>query len=172
MIAKVIAARNQLGMCRQTFFVNIGGWDNHDEVLNSQDYLFGVVNNAMSEFYTVLQELGVQDKVTTFTVSEFGRTLTSNGNGSDHAWGGQQMVMGGAVNGKEIYGTYPSLSLTSNDLNVSNRGVLIPTLSTDEYFAELALWFGLSPTDLPLIFPNITNFYVPGSPNYPIGFLQ
>ena len=172
MIAKVIAARNQLGMSRQTFFVDIGGWDTHDEVLNSQNYLFDVVNNAMSEFNSVLQELGMQNDVTTFTISEFGRTLTSNGNGSDHAWGGQQMVMGGAVNGKEIYGTYPSLSLASNNLNLSNRGVLIPTLSTDEYFAELALWFGLSPMDLPLVFPNITNFYTPGSPNYPIGFLQ
>ncbi len=172
MIAKVIAARNQLGMCRQTFFVDLGGWDNHDEVLNSQDYLFGVVNDAMSEFYAVLQELGMENDVTTFTASEFGRTLTSNGNGSDHAWGGQQMIMGGAVNGKEIYGTYPSLSLNGNDLNISPRGVLIPQMSTDEFFAELALWFGLSSTDLPLILPNIGNFYSPGSPDYPIGFLQ
>ena len=172
MIAKVIAARTQLGMCRQTFFVNIGGWDSHDEVLNSQDYLFNIVDNAMSEFYAVLEELGMENDVTTFTVSEFGRTLTSNGNGSDHAWGGQQMVMGGAVNGKEIYGAYPSLGLDSNPLNISDRGVLIPQLSTDEFFAELALWFGLNSSDLSLIFPNIGNFYTPGSANYPIGFLQ
>jgi len=172
MIAKVIAARGQLGMTRQTFFVDLGGWDMHNEVLNSQEYLFGVVNNAMSEFNTVLNELGVQNDVTTFTVSEFGRTLTSNGNGSDHAWGGHQMVMGGAVNGKEIYGDYPSLQLANNPLNLSNRGVLIPQISTDEYFAELALWFGLSPSDLAVVFPNIGEFYDTNSPNYPIGFLQ
>jgi uncharacterized protein (DUF1501 family) len=172
MIAKVIAARAQLGMCRQTFFVTIGGWDHHDEVLNSQAYLLGMVNDAMSEFYTVLQEIQMENNVTTFTVSDFGRTLTSNGNGSDHAWGGNQMVMGGAVNGKEIYGSYPDLFLTSNPLNVSDRGVLIPTISTDELFAELALWFGLSPSDLSLLFPNISNFYTPGSSNFPLGFLE
>ena len=171
MIAKVIAARTQLGMTRQTFFVDLGGWDMHNEVLNSQDYLFGVVNDALIEFYTVLEELGMENDVTTFSVSEFGRTLTSNGNGSDHAWGGHQFVMGGAVNGKEMYGQYPDLYLDSNPLNVSNRGVLIPQVSTDEYFAELALWFGLSSSDLTTVFPNITNFYIPGSPNYPIGFL-
>lgn len=172
MIAKVIAARTQLGMCRQTFFVDLGGWDMHDEVIGSQDYLFGVLNDAMTELNDVLVELGLQDNVTTFTISEFGRTLTSNGNGSDHAWGGQQMVMGGAVNGKEIYGDFPSLALDGNALNISDRGVIIPQLSTDEFFAELALWFGLSSTDLTTIFPNITQFYSPGSPNYPIGFLQ
>ncbi len=172
MIAKVIAARTQLGMSRQTFFVDLGGWDMHNEVLNSQDFLFGVVNDAISEFYTVLEELGVENDVTTFSVSEFGRTLTSNGQGSDHAWGGHQFVVGGAVNGKEIYGEYPALYLDNNPLNVSNRGVLIPRTSTDEYFAELALWFGLDSSDLQVVFPNITEFYSPGSPNYPIGFLQ
>ncbi len=172
MIAKVIAARDQLGMCRQTFFIDLGGWDMHNEVLNAQDYLFMIVNNAMNEFYNALEEIGMEDKVTTFTVSEFGRTLTSNGLGSDHAWGGHQIVMGGAVNGKEIYGQYPALYLDNNPLNISNRGVLIPQISTDEYFAELALWFGLSHSDLVTVFPNITEFYSPGSPDYPIGFLQ
>ena len=172
MIAKVIAAHDQLGMCRQTFFVTLGGWDHHNEVLNSQEYLLGVVNDAMSEFYAVLQELMMTDKVTTFTISDFGRTLTSNGNGSDHAWGGNQMVMGGAVNGKEIYGSYPDLFVAGNPLNVSTRGILIPTLSTDEFFAELALWFGLSSGDLATVLPNIGEFYTPGSSNYPIGFLE
>lgn len=171
MIAKVIAARTQLGMSRQTFFVDLGGWDMHAEVLNTQNVLFGYVNNAMSEFYQALEELGMTENVTTFTVSEFGRTLTSNGNGSDHAWGGNQLVMGGAVNGTKLYGTYPNLSLTSN-INLSDRGVLIPSVSTDEYFAELALWFGVSPMDLPQIFPNIGTFYDINSSNYPIGFLQ
>lgn len=171
MIAKVIAARTQLNMCRQIFFVDLGGWDMHAEVLSSQNVLFSYVNNALSEFYEALDELGMTQNVTTFTVSEFGRTLTSNGNGSDHAWGGNQLVMGGAVNGKKIYGNYPDLSL-SNEINLSNRGVLIPGLSTDEYFAELALWFGISRTDLPLIFPNIGEFYDINSPDYPIGFLQ
>lgn len=171
MIAKVIAARSQLGMCRQTFFVDLGGWDMHSEVLNSQNVLFGYFNAALTEFYSALEELGMADNVTTFTVSEFGRTLTSNGNGSDHAWGGNQLVMGGAVDGTKVFGDYPELSLT-NSINVSDRGVLIPGVSTDEYFAELALWFGISPLDLPLIFPNIGEFYNINSSNYPIGFLQ
>ena len=102
-------------------------------------------------------------------MTDFGRTLTSNGDGTDHAWGGNVMVMGGGVNGGRVYGTYPSLALDS-DLDVG-RGSLIPQISTDEYFAELAQWFGVSNSDLPLIFPNINNFYSPGN-EPPIGFMQ
>jgi uncharacterized protein (DUF1501 family) len=116
-----------------------------------------------------MDELGIAEKVTTFTISDFARTLTSNGNGSDHAWGGNAMVFGGAVNGGQIYGQYPSLDLGGN-LEVGN-GILIPEISTDQYFAELALWMGVAPSDLSNIFPNVENFYEPGAGN-PIGFLN
>ena len=171
MIARVIGARDALGMCRQTFFVTIGGWDHHNEVIESQMYMLGVLSRAINEFMSALGELGVQDKVTLFTASDFARTLTSNGNGSDHAWGGNTIVAGGAVKGKEIYGSYPDLNIEGNDLIVHSRGNIIPTTSTDEYFAELALWFGVSPSDLPLLFPNIGNFYDINSGVNPLGFL-
>ena len=172
MIAKTIAAHQDLGQSRQIFFTYFGGFDNHGELLDSQVYLLDVVNNALSEFNAAMHELGLHDKVTLFTISDFARTLTTNGNGSDHAWGGNQIVMGGAVNGKEIYGQYPDLYLDGNDLNISSRGALIPTTSTDAFFAELALWFGLNSSDLPIVLPNIGNFYSPGDPDWPIGFLS
>tara|TARA_Y100000385_G_C13095828_1_gene641243 strand:+ start:1692 stop:3104 length:1413 start_codon:yes stop_codon:yes gene_type:complete len=169
MVAKTIAARNTLDVCRQTFFITFGGWDHHDELLNNQAGMLTVVSKALSEFNTAMTELGVNDNVTTFTISDFARTLTSNGNGTDHAWGGNVMVMGGKVNGGRTYGSYPNLALNSN-LDVGN-GVLIPTLSTDEYFAELAQWYGVSNTEINNIFPNLTNFYtVGGQP--PIGFMN
>ena len=131
--------------------------------------MLGIVSKAMSEFQTALEELGVQDCVTTFTASDFARTLTSNGNGTDHAWGGNVLVMGSKVKGKDIYGNYPSLALNSS-LEVGG-GVLIPQISTDEYYAELALWYGVSKSDLPLLFPNIGNFYNTFSNQSPIGFM-
>ncbi len=169
MIAKIIASRELLGFKRQIFFVRVGGWDHHDNLLRRQHELLGGVSNALAEFASALQEINAFDCVTTFTMSEFGRTLTSNGDGSDHAWGGNVMVMGGVVNGGQMYGEYPSLAL-DNPLDIG-RGRLIPTLSNDEYFSELALWFGVAPSDLPTIFPNVTNFYSPG-PTKPIGFLS
>ncbi len=170
MVAKTIAAREMLGLQRQTFFINFDGWDHHDEVLMAQEYMLGLVSQAMAEFQTALAELGIEDSVTTFTASDFGRTLTSNGNGTDHAWAGNMMVMGGAVNGGDMYGEYPSLDLAS-DL-VVDEAALIPTLSTDEYFAELALWYGVAPSDLALVFPNIGNFYSYSADNMPIGFMN
>ncbi|MEO1588273.1 MAG: DUF1501 domain-containing protein, partial [Bacteroidota bacterium] len=170
MIARTIGARDTLGMNRQTFFVTLDGWDNHDELLNSHAALLTYVSQAMGEFNAAMKELGVHDEVTTFTISDFARTLTSNGNGTDHGWGGNVMVMGGTVDGGKIFGEYPTLELNQN-LDVGN-GVLIPTLSTDEYFAELALWLGVAPSDLPLVLPNIGNFYDPTSGTAPIGFLK
>jgi uncharacterized protein (DUF1501 family) len=169
MIAKVIAARESLGFTRQTFFINIGGWDHHDEVLESQQEKLPELDSALSEFMSVLEEMGMEDNVTTFSVSDLGRTLTSNGNGSDHAWGGNAMIMGGSVNGGQIYGEYPSLEINS-DLMLP-RGVIIPTTSASEYLAELAMWFGVSQSDLFEIFPDLNNFYNPGS-EYPIGFMN
>ncbi|GAB4424916.1 MAG: DUF1501 domain-containing protein [Bacteroidia bacterium] len=170
MIAKTVAARDVLGMSRQTFFVLFGGWDHHDEVLDNQVAMLGVVSKALGEFQTAMEELGIDDCVTTFTISDFGRTLTSNGNGTDHAWGGNVIVMGGDVNGGTIYGEYPSLTLGgSHDVG---GGILLPGVSTDAYFAELAMWMGVGNSDLPYILPNLGNFYTIGSPTPPLGFLN
>lgn len=171
MVTRVIAAREALGMNRQTFFMTFGGWDHHSEVIENQEYMLMVLSNAITELFSGLSEIGMQDNVTLFTISDFARTLTSNGNGSDHAWGGHAIVAGGAVNGKDIYGSFPDLYLNSNPLVVSPRGNLIPTTSTDAYFAELALWFGVSPNDLHLVLPNIGQFYNVNSGTNPLGFL-
>ena len=169
LIANTIAARDTLGVSRQTFFINFGGWDHHDTVLDNQTAMLGVVSKALAEFEAALQELGLADCVTTFTISDFGRTLTSNGNGSDHAWGGNVMVMGDAVNGGQIYGEYPSLAL--NSTTDVGGAILLPSISTDEYFAELSQWFGVSNGDLSYVLPNIGNFYNVNSGTAPIGFM-
>lgn len=169
-IAKIVAVREHLGMARQTFFVNFGGWDHHDDTLVQHAEMLGELSSALGEFNSALEEIGMNRNVTTFTASDFGRTLTSNGKGSDHAWGGNHLVMGGAVDGQQIFGEYPSLALKS-ELEIG-RGRLIPTISTDEYFAELALWFGAKSTDLDLLLPNIGRFYDVRSGVTPIGFLS
>ncbi len=169
MAAYSIAAHEALNMKRQIYFIDYGGWDHHDEVLNTQSGMLMELDTALGEFSDALTELGLGNQVTTFSLSEFSRTLTSNGNGTDHAWGGNVMVMGDKVKGKNIYGEYPTLALDSN-IELGS-GVLIPQLSADQYFAELALWFGVAPSELPTIFPTLTNFYQPGS-GMPIGFLN
>jgi uncharacterized protein (DUF1501 family) len=159
-VAELIKVQNYLGAKRQIFFVTFGGWDHHDDLLQDQSTMLPVLSNALSEFNNAMTELGRQNDVVTFTISDFARTLTSNGNGSDHAWGGNMMVMGDAIVGGKIFGQYPSLNLDpSNVLNLSNRGMLIPTTSVDEFYAEIALWYGVSPNDLNYILPNICNFY-------------
>lgn len=170
MVARTMKVREQLGVKRQTFFVRFDGWDHHDELLNNQAGMLAIVSKAMSEFQAALAELNLEDCVTTFTISDFARTLTSNGNGTDHAWGGSVMVMGSKVRGKEIYGSYPSLRLNT-DLEIGG-GVVIPKISTDEYFAELALWYGVAKSDLVTLFPNIGNFYNPMSSALPLGFME
>jgi uncharacterized protein (DUF1501 family) len=175
MVAKTIAARSELDMSRQVFFIEYGGWDHHDEVVTAQAEMLTEVDNALNEFNNALNELAatensdINNNVTTFSISEFARTLTSNGNGTDHAWGGNVFVMGGPVNGGNVYGSYPSLEL-NGPLEIGG-GVIIPQLSADEYFAELALWFGVSESELATIFPNIGNFYTPGNGN-PINFMN
>ena len=169
-IANIMNARASLGQQRQIFFILFGGWDHHDDTLPLQQQMLPVVSRGLSEFYNALVEMNLTNQVTTFTISDFGRTLTSNGKGSDHAWGGNQIVMGGAVNGSRIYGTYPILAL-DNQLDVG-RGRLIPTLSTDQFFAELALWFGVSGSELSSILPNIGRFYDTSSTTLPIGFIN
>lgn len=173
MVAKTIAAKDLLNFQRQIFFVRYGGWDHHNELLNNQETMFEVLNNAISEFSNALKEVGMFDDVVTFVISEFGRKLSSNGNGTDHAWGSNVMLAGGKVNGNNMYGTYPSLAV-DNDQYVHN-GVLIPTTATDSMFSELALWFGVNPTDLPGLFPNLGNFHDLNSintSNPPIGFMD
>ncbi|MBT8190195.1 MAG: DUF1501 domain-containing protein [Bacteroidia bacterium] len=158
MMAEVISVRSHLGACRQIFFTSFGGWDHHDDVLTNQANMLPVLNDAMKEFNDAMVELGLHNDVVTFTISDFARTLTSNGNGSDHAWGGNQMIMGGAINGGDVFGTYPSLNL-NGPLNLSDRGRILPTTSVDEFYAELAIWFGVSLNDLDYILPNLCNFY-------------
>lgn len=171
-IAKVMSVRNELGAKRQIFFVTIGGWDMHDNLLGGLNGLLPQVSGALKAFYDSTVELGIADNVTTFTISDFARTITSNGEGSDHAWGGNSMVMGGAVKGGKIYGTFPRMNVTNYDRNVSNRGHFIPALSTDELYAELALWYGVSPYDLCYVLPNLGNFYNYSANNYPVGFMD
>ncbi|GAA5221244.1 DUF1501 domain-containing protein [Membranihabitans marinus] len=170
MIAKVISVQAELGFNRQIFFVNFGGWDHHDDVIEEQNEMLPVLSKALYEFQQALKIINKQDEVTSFTISDFARTLTSNGNGTDHAWGGNTIVAGGAVNGGKIYGQYPNLALKTN-LDLGN-GVLIPTTSADEYFAELALWYGVSSSEVHSIFPNLKNFYAQQSTSSPIGFLN
>jgi uncharacterized protein (DUF1501 family) len=170
MVARTINARESLGVCRQTFFIRLDGFDNHDELLNNHGALMSMLDAGLGEFQAALAEMGLEDQVTTFTISDFARTLTSNGNGTDHAWGGNVLVMGGKVKGQDIYGSYPSLALDT-DMEIGG-GVIIPQISTDEYFAELALWYGIPSSDLTLLFPNIGNFYNTMSGEAPIGFMD
>jgi uncharacterized protein (DUF1501 family) len=131
---------------------------------------------AIDAFYRQLEVMGLQNDVTLFSASDFGRTLTSNGRGSDHAWGGNAFIVGGSVRGRKIYGQYPSLAVnpeSGGEVNPldTGRGRLIPTTSCDTYFAELALWLGVPRSSLPLVLPNIGNFISTGGADAPLGFL-
>jgi uncharacterized protein (DUF1501 family) len=172
-VAKAIAARNTLQQRRQIFFVSLGGWDHHDELLNNQAQMLPALSQALDAFYRATVELGVDNDVVSFTASDFGRTLSSNGNGTDHGWGGNQIVMGGAVAGGRLYGEYPTTLRSGSDRDVG-RGRLIPTTSVDEYSAELALWFGITnDTRLEQVLPNIRNFgFARGLPSGPLGCLS
>lgn len=170
-VGKLIAMRNELQMSRQIFFVSIGGFDVHDNQLGVQPSQLLTVSNALQRFDQALQQLNISQNVVTFTQSEFGRTLTSNGDGTDHAWGGIQVVTGGAVNGGRIYGNYPLLRLNArrgtDRADDVGGGRFIPTLSTDQYVATLARWFGVSDTNMPQIARSINNFTVRN-----LGFLR
>jgi len=157
-VARMIAVYDVMEMERQIFFVATGGFDTHDDQETLQPGLLGDVSDAILAFYRALEELMVQDRVTTFTQSDFARTLSSNGDGTDHAWGGIQMVVGHPVLGQEMYGAYPDLALGSND--DIGGGRMIPTTSADQYAATLARWFGVDEVDIPAVAPNIGNFAV------------
>lgn len=178
MVAKTIGARQTLGQSRQVFFLSHNGWDNHDELILNQNYNLMVISQALKSFQDAMDGLGLTNDVVTFTASDFARTLSSNGKGSDHAWGGNQIIMGGPVNSGKIHGHYPTslanpeapLSLGSYDLDLG-RGRLLPTTSVDEMSAELAMWYGVANDHtMEDILPNIRNFTNAGS-TYPIGFL-
>jgi uncharacterized protein (DUF1501 family) len=164
-IAYLIAVSSTMNLKRQVFFARIGGWDTHadqvdaDTAVGAHANLFQQVSQAMNAFYNATAELGCADKVTTFTASDFGRTYSSNGDGTDHGWGSHHLIMGGAVNGGDIYGNMPIL--TVNGPSDTSRGRWIPTTSVDEYGATLATWFGVSPTNLAVAFPNIGRFARP-----------
>jgi uncharacterized protein (DUF1501 family) len=155
-VARLIAVRDQLQMQRQIFFVATGGFDSHDDQNENQPGLLGGVSDAITAFQSALDELSVGNNVTTFTQSDFGRTLTSNGDGTDHAWGGNQLIVGGAVAGGDLYGSYPVLEIGGPE-DVGG-GRMIPSTSADQYAATLARWFGIPDVDLDVVAPNLANF--------------
>ncbi|MDK2125081.1 DUF1501 domain-containing protein [Parachitinimonas caeni] len=165
MVANLISVRSRLGAKRQIFFVSMGGFDTHDQQPEVQPRLFSEVSQALYAFYRATVELGVAESVTTFTQSEFGRTLTNNDNGTDHGWGSHHMVMGGAVQGGDIYGRMPQLSIGGPD--DTSDGHVIPTTSTYQYAATLGQWLGASAADVATLFPNLSRFDRPN-----LGFLS
>ena len=157
-IAQLIQVRAALGVSRQIFFAGVGNFDTHQDQLNLQGQLLAQISPAMAAFYAATQELNVASQVTSFTMSDFSRTFQPNSNtGSDHAWGSHHMVMGGAVKGGKMYGTFPNLTLNGPDDSGSN-GRWVPTTGSAQYAATLAHWFGVSAAQMPSIFPNIGSF--------------
>ena len=184
MVARLIAARNTLGNKRQVFMVSLGGFDLHDNLVDGHARNMGRVSDAIKAFYDALgpSGLNVANQVTTFTSSEFGRTLSSNGDGSDHGWGGHQFIVGGAVNGGACYGYAPPVSVSSTtapqDQWHVGQGRLLPSTSVDQYAATLAKWFGVQSSEMTgsgSILPFLDNFGGSiGSVSYPkdLGFMQ
>jgi len=171
MVARLIAASPNLGLKRQVFFVQLGGWDTHAAQLvnatptsGAHADLLAQVSAAVNAFQNATGEIGASNQVTLFTASDFGRTYRSNGDGSDHGWGNHQFIVGGAVKGGDIYGRMPTLTVGGPD--DTGLGRWIPTTSVDEYAATLATWFGVSASDLPTVLPNIGRFAKPN-----LGFL-
>lgn len=156
MVAKLIASQPMLGQQRQIFFVGMGGWDTHDAQSTLHPQLLASLGDALASFQQDIDNRQLQEQITTFTLSEFGRTLTSNGDGTDHGWGGHQMVMGGAIKGGDVFGTLPELALNSSDDLQDGR--MIPTVSVDQYGGALAQWFGLTDNELNAVFPNLSRF--------------
>ena len=167
MVTKIMEARTALSMNRQIFFVERGGWDHHNELLAPQSDLFIELNDAIEIFWTEVVNLDLQNHVVLYTASDFGRTLTSNGSGSDHAWGGNHFIISGSADrvdseglrgslkGGQIYGEYPALAGGSNDLG---RGRILPSTSVDAYMGELASWYGVPDSEITTVIPNINNF--------------
>lgn len=170
-IARLIAAAPQLNLKRQVFFARMGGYDLHGGQIDGSNPLLGAhaallrdVSQSLSAFYNATVELGCASQVTTFSASDFGRSFNTNGDGSDHGWGNHHFILGGAVQGGDIYGRMPEWRIDGPD--DIGHGRWIPTTSVDEYSATLARWFGVSATDLPVVFPNLGRFAKPN-----LGFL-
>ena len=165
-VARMVAASASFGLRRQVFFVSLGGWDTHDLQNRNQANNLAKVAHALGYFDSALSDIGGADRragVTTFTASDFSRTFNTNGDGTDHAWGGHHFVMGGAVKGGDIYGQYPTFGVDLASFNNPDAvgGALIPTTSVDQYAATLGAWFGVGLDDLNAIFPNLRNFARP-----------
>ena len=159
-VAKLIEARGQTGARRQVFFVSLGGFDTHTNELATLATLLGQLSPALRAFHDATTLLGVANQVTTFTLSDFGRTfMPASGAGSDHAWGNHHLILGGAVRGGALYGRYPELVRGGPD-DADTEGRWIPTTAVDQYGATLARWFGASEADLGAIFPNLGRFPV------------
>jgi uncharacterized protein (DUF1501 family) len=157
-VAKLIEARAATGAARQIFFVQLGSFDTHGDQLNRQQNLFEELSPALKAFYDATVALGVASQVTTFTLSDFGRTLQpASGGGTDHAWGSHHFIIGGAVQGGKIYGRYPQLVLGGPD-DAEKEGRWLPSCSVDQYGATLARWFGVATTDLDSVFSNLASF--------------
>ena len=156
MVARMIGSAGALGARRQVFFVSLGGFDNHDALMTTHTQLLGRVGSALAAFQDALTELRVADRVTTFTASDFGRTLTGNNDGSDHGWGSVQFVLGGAVQGGRHYGVAPVIA--NNGPDDVGQGRLLPTMAVDQMAATLGSWFGLSASQLLEVLPNLRNF--------------
>jgi uncharacterized protein (DUF1501 family) len=160
-VAKVIEQRATLGhTARQVFFVSIGGFDTHSNQQGGHPGLMTQVSQAMTAFYNFTVAAGVVSNVTAFTMSDFGRSFKSNGSGTDHGWGAHALVLGGAVNGQRMYGTYPNLTLGGPD-DTGSEGRWVPTVSVEQYGATLGRWFGASNSDLEQVFPNLKRFATP-----------
>jgi uncharacterized protein (DUF1501 family) len=157
-VARMIAARDQLSVKRQVFFVSLGGFDLHDNLIAQHPGLMSQLGESMKAFQAAMNELGVGSRVTTFTASDFGRTLTSNGDGSDHGWGSHHFIMGGAVQGGRFYGKAQEVSVNGPD--DVGQGRLLPTTGVDQLAATLANWMGVNASDLPLVVPNIGRYTV------------
>lgn len=157
MVARLIGARAALGMSRQVFYVSVGGYDTHAAQLNDHPYLLGQLSQALHAFHAATVQLGIESGVTTFTASDFGRSLGINADGTDHGWGGHHLVLGGAVRGQRYYGTLPSLAPDGNP-DDTGFGQIIPTTAVDQYAATLARWFGVDAGGIADIFPNLGRF--------------
>jgi uncharacterized protein (DUF1501 family) len=155
-VARLISVSQELGAKRQVFFVSLGGFDTHAALLANHPGLMTSVSGAMRAFHDAMAEIGAANKVTAFTASDFGRTLTSNADGSDHGWGSMHFVMGGAVHGRDFYGTPPVVA--NNGPDDVGQGRLLPTLSVDQYGATLANWFGVANGSMSTVLPNIVNY--------------